>query len=667
MKHLLQLIASAVVAIFCCAGLAHGDQTIIHDYSFSVPLLTSVADGYTQVFVSDCSVASQPGVPQLPFRTVKLLLPTGASFSHVTAEPLSAPTFIDGIWKVDFGRTPRFYDAAPIAKEHPDPAIYNSTNLFPAASAELVSVQRMDGYDIAILRVFPVRYAPVPGHLVFSPDLRITVFMDTPIAQKSLFSIQLSSVPARVNAFVDNPEILTSSKSAAALYAPADEPSSFYDYLIISSAALMPSFQPLIDLKTSEGLTVKTETMTNIVMGYTGVDSAEKLRNFIRYAHTTWGVQYVLLGGDDNVVPTRGVYGHSASETDPAIPCDLYFACLDGSWNHNGNTRWGEPADGEDGGDVDLLAEVYVGRVPVETPIEVSNFVAKTVASQIGSSGSFKAVFAAEYLDTQGGQGGDALDFILPAFRNSRCRVEWLDDRPQTVSTWTSSEIISLLNRSPLFVAHSGHADFYTVMQMQKEAVSILTNQVPFLIYSTGCNSGKFDNFHLSSDCIGEEFIKRNAYGAFAAILNSRLGWYDPQHEWKYSGEFQAVFFNGLLRAGHAIIGKADRQSREALIGNVETSGSMPYRWIYMNLILFGDPHAFVDVPVTLTLPSVNAQNCVVEWNSFPETCSLYRTGDLASQQWTCIASNIPPTPPLNVYTNSVSGVNHLFYRVRSD
>ena len=678
MRHLLHIFAGAALATLGCAGFARGDQTLVHDYNFSTPSLTASADGFTQIAVPDCSIAAQPGAPQIPFRTVKLLLPAGASVNSVTAESLSNPVILSDAAKIDFGRTPRSPAVSFAGIDEPDPAIYNSTNWFPTAIDELVSVQCMDGYDIAIIRLYPVRYAPVPGHLIFTPDLRVTVFLTggTTRLLKSTASsaTTLTPVSSRVAGFVDNPELLSQSTSKAVFaakdaLAEADGPSSSYDYLIVSSAALMTNFQPLIDLKVAEGLTVTTETMTNILTNYSGRDNPEKLRNFIRYAHTNWNVQYVLLGGDDEVVPTRNVYASCSGNTTSNMPCDLYFACLDGTWNRDGDARWGESTDGDTGGDVDLIPEVYIGRAPVSTPAEAATFVAKTVASQTGSSGIFGAVFAAEYFDA-GLQGGDALDYILPAFGNSRCRVEWLDDRPQTASTWDVSGILPLLNRSPLFVAHSGHADIDTVMRLGQADVNSLTNQFPFLFYSTGCDAGSFDNpFQSYYDSIGEELIKRNQHGAFSAVLNSRLGWYDSQNEWKYSGEFQATFFTNLLRAGHSIIGKADRKSREALIGKIETSGSMPYRWCYMDLVLFGDPHAFVDVPVTLTLPSVNigTTNCVIEWNSLTNNCALYRTTNLVNQTWSCIASNIAPTPPLNTWTDSVTGLSRAFYRIVSE
>jgi len=72
------------------------------------------------------------------------------------------------------------------------------------------------------------------------------------------------------------------------------------------------------------------------------------------------GISYVLIGGDKEVVPYRGFYCYVQSGSgysDPGIPADLYYSALDGTWNDDGDTLWGEP--GED----DLYPEVAVGRL----------------------------------------------------------------------------------------------------------------------------------------------------------------------------------------------------------------------------------------------------------------------------------------------------------------
>jgi hypothetical protein len=131
-----------------------------------------------------------------------------------------------------------------------------------------------------------------------------------------------------------------------------------------------------------------------------------------------------------------------------------------------------------------------------------------------------------------------------------------------------------------------------------------LTNRWPFLAYSAGCRAGQFDHGKFWSDSIGEALINSGPHGAFAAVLNSRLGWFDPQQPWRYSGEFQAKFFEELLSAGRANLGIANQRGKERLVGLVERSGPMTYRWCYYGITLFGDPHvSFRAAPTTATGP----------------------------------------------------------------
>ena len=97
-------------------------------------------------------------------------------------------------------------------------------------------------------------------------------------------------------------------------------------------------------------------------------DNADKIRDFIRDSYLHHGTRWVLLGGDPAVVPVRGVYVSTYSGTETNLPSDLYYACLDGTWNGDGDGYWGEATDGGSGGDIDLTAEVYVGPHRSATP-----------------------------------------------------------------------------------------------------------------------------------------------------------------------------------------------------------------------------------------------------------------------------------------------------------
>ena len=621
---------------------------------FAEPVLETDAAGMTRVSLQGCAAGSRPGQPILPFRTLRLLLPSGLTATGVIVRAASPAVRVAGAWRIELGRDPVAYGTSVSA--HAVSSAPSERAPYPARLAELVSVQRMSGYSLAIVRVFPLQYTAVSQQLDFTSDVTVEVALSPALDGLRAPSTRHATYQ-RLAAAIDNPAAL----SAEAPLLPSDSGAPTAGYLLVTRAALLPAFQPLLDQKTAAGLTVHTETMEAITNQFAGVDAAERLRNFIRYAYTTWDVQYVLLGGDIKAVPHRGVYATCSGETETAMPSDLYFACLDGSWNADGDAVWGEPNDGESGGDVDLLAEVFVGRAPVESVAEVTNFVMKCLSA---SQTRFKACFAGEYLGAPGVQGGNALDTLWPAFDSSHCPMAWLDDRPLDAPAWTAAEALAALNRAPRLVAHFGHTDEATLMRLSRSQLDQLTNSTPFLLYSTGCDAGAFDNGPWS-DCIAEEFVKRHQRGAFAVLANSREGWFDNDNEVQYSGEFQNRFFERLLASEATAVGAAHQLAKEDLLGSVETSGSnMPYRWCMFGITLFGDPHQTLEVPLSLRLGMTPSER-LITWNSWSNhTYSVYRATSLSADPGVCLTNNMLATPPTNVFIDSEVHLDRAFYRV---
>ncbi len=615
---------------------------------FDTPQFESAGE-FTRVKIAGCDNWERVGEPALPFRTVRVLLPPASDVVEVEVQAETAPTALAGKWRVEFGRTPvrspRVNEPASVVlpADQPDPAIYLSDAPFPATSGELASVQRMSGYDIAFVRVYPIQYAPLSGKLTFAPRLRITVAVAAQSKTSALALHAYSQDRARqsVAAMVDNPEMLAAYGSPTSLSGPSI---AIFDYLLITKSSLVTGFQPLVNRKVLDGLAVKVETVENITAGYAGRDVAEKIRNYIRYAFTNWGITYVLLGGDTDTVPTRYAYAYMSTLESGRFPrhlpaCDLYYACLDGSWDHNGNNTFGEPTDGETGGEVDLLAEVYVGRAPVDTVAEVNTFVEKTVRYETQPHTHVtNALFIAEYLGTVGGNAAQGWDMFVPLTNYfAKFHQARLDDSPFTTPQWSYLDAINELNRSPHVALFAGHGDPSTVMGLIPDDLDTLTNPSPSLTYSVSCDAGAFDNdnFFDPFDCIGEELVKRNSKAAFAAILNSREGWYDAQTEWKWSGEFQIKFFDELLSKGETRLGVANQLSKHDLIGKVETSGLMTYRFCYFEITLFGDPH------VALQMPANNPQLILSSARggcSLPAGTNTYAPGT----PLTCAVTNSP-------------------------
>ncbi|HWQ92090.1 MAG TPA: C25 family cysteine peptidase [Clostridia bacterium] len=626
---------------------------------FEPPALFSTG-GATSISVPGCATLRRIGAPEVPFRMVWLLLPPGADPASIELLVKASEVREHALpCVVQHGRMPRPYpgDAQVPAfpPNNPDPEIYDSPGLFPSGRAELASVQVIGGHKLAAIRIFPVQYSPALGKLFSVTDVTVDLEAATSLDDLPRKISTPDQFHRRLKRLALNPSMV---REYEALQTPQDDAATV-DYLLITSHALAPAFAPLVNAKTLCGLEVRTEFVESIATNFPGMDMPEKIRNCIRWAWQTLGVRYVLLGGDSFVVPCRYAYVYMGPlASDYLVPTDLYYACLDGSWNENHNSRFGEPTDGPGGGEVDLSAEVIIGRAPVETTAEAAVFVEKTLRYASMPFPEFPtALFMAEFLGAYPSgpaQGGDMFDPLGPYF--AAYNVTWLDDRPYASPQWTGADAIMGMNQSPLLALFNGHGDYDRMMRLTALQVDSLTNEWPFLVCSVGCNAGQFDNDKWSPDAIGEELVKRHSRGAFAAVLNTREGWFDPADEWRWSGEFQMAFFERLLAVGQQGLAESLQVGRESMLGHVERAGAMPYRWCYYEITLLGDPHvlwgnAAPAEPVPLAIVSNADGGLRVWWPSEQgRAYGLEVCTNLLSGAYTTMEQSIPATPPINSY-----------------
>jgi hypothetical protein len=370
-----------------------------------------------------------------------------------------------------------------------------------------------------------------------------------------------------------------------------------YDLLIITTDTLKSGFEPLKQAHDAMGVQTVIKTLTDI-----GGSDLESIRNYIRNAYTNWGVNYVLIGGDNGIVPAPMLWVSGMDENttyyEDTMPSDLYYACLDGPYNYNGNNKWGEPDDGTNGGDVDLIAEVYVGRACVDNTADVNNFVTKTVAYiNKDSQNEFftRTYLAGEYLGDYGiaSYSGVYLDqlvngstddgYTTVGIPSSAYTINKLYDSPDY--SWSASAIISIINSGVHIINHLGHANYVYDMKLSTNDVDALTNPSnrTCFIYSQGCMAGGFDN----GDCIAEHFTVKTTHAAFAGIWNARYGFF-----WSYStdGDSQRLhrqFWDAVFNEKISEIGRANHDSKE---DNLPIIGRSCIRWCYYETNLFGDP-----------------------------------------------------------------------------
>ena len=151
-------------------------------------------------------------------------------------------------------------------------------------------------------------------------------------------------------------------------------------YAVVTTEDLSPQFEPLAEWRSQMGCRAEiftTDGSEGILEG-TGKDGAEKLYNFIRqlYFSTNGTLEYVLLGGDWDLVPIRYLHaGASYIGLDDGYLSDVYYSAPTFDWDQDGDGLYGELEDIEMGGVENLTFPLRVGRVPVGNSSEASTHI----------------------------------------------------------------------------------------------------------------------------------------------------------------------------------------------------------------------------------------------------------------------------------------------------
>ncbi len=567
------------------AAMQDSSSTITLTYPFATPQISTVdieQTRYDTVSIAGAPNIGRAGDPSLPAAPAYILLPPKTTVATVTIHG-TATSLGTGYHIVPVSDTlPLTADPRPPT---PNPNVYSQDTAIPVHQYQLEGVYQQRGFTILVLSLYPVQYRPVSGELSFCPSLEVTVSL-APAAASPLYR----GLPQDFNLIrtrVDNPSMLSA-------YQPKTAARSTADVLILTTTALQPGFAPLAAEHNATGKKTIIRTLTDV-----GGSDTEMIRTYIRTQYTTLGISYVLLGGDDGVVPDRQLWVEGMDEGtthyEDFMPSDIYYGCLDGPYNYDGDNKWGEPNDGTNGGDVDLMAEVYVGRACVDNSANVAAFVAKTVSYLNTTNDSYlrKTLLAGEYLGDYGiasygssymeqlMNGSTADNYTTVGIPASVYQVQRLYDEVG----WSAYDMMQAIDNGVHFINHLGHANEQYNMKMDMSDVDALTNTKYCFIYSQGCYSGAFDDM----ECMAEEFTAKTIHGAFAGVWNARYGFF-----WSFStdGDSQRLhrqFWDAVFGENKTTVGAANHDCKE---DNLYIITRSCIRWCIYQTNLFGDPAA---------------------------------------------------------------------------
>ncbi len=587
----------AILAVlFVYSTSSAGELTRVVSFS-EAELSFSRVDGYDLVRVGAHPLVGEVGQPLLPIVSYRVVIPPTAEITKVEVVSTDLRQF-SGQYLIHPAQQPR-----PISSEEappfvgPDETSYSSSQPYPGELIGAVHTGSMGGYRVGSIAVYPLQYIPSERRLDLHTSivLRI-VYQEGVVSPKARTESQRRILGERVKLIVSNPEDL--SRWAPPLrsrpgLSPFINPDTV-EYVVITTSAYQSIFQELVDWKTQKGVPATTMLLSDI-SSYPGRDTPEKMRNFIIDADTTWGAFWFLLGGDPSnaIVPIRlatdfnlGPYNDLAS--------DWYFSDLDGDWDANGNSVFGEMGD-----NVDMYSDVFVGRASVGTSAEAQDFVDKILTYEQNAPPDYlkKEMHAAEWLWP--GYGGwivcDSIIAVTPP-DYTICTLY------ENLGNLNAQAVLDSIDAGYQFVHYSAHGN-YDVISTGPDAiysnmVDGLTNGDMVGIHAAiSCIVGRLDY----EDCIVEHFMNNPNGGTIAWMGNSRYGWGNPPD--MFASELMDLrFFDYLFNSGQFHLANSHASAKDVYVPNAV--GDEYWRYCLYEWTLFGDPEMpiWTDTPRPLTV-----------------------------------------------------------------
>lgn len=589
------------VLMMLLAGQAAGNETLEYVLQFgSDDVRISKVEGYDRITLPDCDFLLEAGAPEVPVRSVQIALPAGMVVGEWVVEALSREPLPQDLNLVAV-QPPRILSLSesfegplmPVASE------YYSEESYPERVGDFVGIGMLDGQAVAEFVVYPIRYWTSERRVELCTQVRIVISL-APDAPGAPQENTPGVIAEREKDLLLNPEVVRSAGAITeGVRLQQVLPAGRYEYLIVTSDVLASSFEPLAAWKTQKGVPARVVTTSEVQSYGFGGDLQNQIRTFLQYAAEEWGVIWVLLGGDTNQVPERRAYamdsGYGANAN--AIPCDLYYADLDGDWNADGDATYGEIED-----DVDLYSDLFVGRATVENVAEAQTFVSKVLvyekAPPVGYATSM--LFFAQIEDTNPNtDSSESTDFIDEQFIPPR--FDPITKLYQRLENESVGEVIAALNAGHHFVNHTGHAwvtrlSATSGQYIYNGDVDGLTNGDRLsILYSTGCWPGAFDE-----NCIAEHFLNNPNGAGVACIFNSRYGWYAPGNPlFGYSDRFNQQYYKAMMVTDKRHLGEVLAYIKALYVP--QSRAENVYRWHQYMLNLHGDP----EMPVWLREPGL--------------------------------------------------------------
>jgi hypothetical protein len=267
-----------------------------------------------------------------------------------------------------------------IRKENTE--VYQSNEIYPNNWFDYSIKCGLNDYGkettFVIVNIYPIRYQPLSNQIHYLTDTTIKIASYEPTSEIGKQNLET------------------------------------YDLLIITPEVFEDLLTPLITHKESIGVKTTYKTVEDILSEYSGIDQPEQIKYFIKDAKENWDISYVLLMGglksylyaedkeDSNHGSTSGWhvpvrYTNVRHSNEVGVISDLYYSDLYRynettsqwefeNWDSNGNGILAEGGVVGKMDELDLIPDLYVGRLACRKKFEVNTVINKIIEYESSSA-----------------------------------------------------------------------------------------------------------------------------------------------------------------------------------------------------------------------------------------------------------------------------------------
>lgn len=608
------------------------------DYSFSKDgdLLTIVPKDDKAVIWGDTID------PALPCVGINILINPADDFASISSEGQEA--LIESNVIIDYNPTPLPTNIHQNVLSNRK--IKYSKKLYPNESVQFTGIHIMDGYKYLSFVICPFRYDAEKKDLYFKQEIRLHLNLKPLSSKESTKGIGHNMRDIIKGLTINGNELETmylKDSNATRSISSADTIS----YIIVTNETLRSVFEKLAHWKKIKGIRSKVITVEDCHEAYPDMPLQLAIKTELANYYYNNNMEYVLLGGDTDIVPVQICYLPPWTIDTTDTPADLYYACLDNNfaWNADGDNHYGEASD-----NIDLSPEFIVTRSSVSTLAEAEIFVNRIIEYESSpkidgwknmmlSCGNFRhsyktknnmqisdSQYHGEYVYENG---------VQPYWDGTLFELfDTYSDHPDGANyDATGDHLQTELEKGYTFVDEYSHAwankwgwlENWSLYKLDK--AESLVNDGYTTITTISCYSNAFDK--ISTDfpneteyyttCLSESFMRNPNSGVLAYFGSSREGWS------YYTYYFINEFYKNLLLGNDKQFGRATMSAKNAFITQVPALGYNEYRWLIMTLNPLGDPEMsiYTQTPQTFNNVSVSFLNGNLNVSTGVNDCSI--------------------------------------------